>query len=551
MVADRDKAIFEDVTRDEKDRRIEELEEIVRLQDRKIIDVWGRMTDLEEEIKKALEGRSLTQEVAEFDPSRVNWDDPGVKYIFEVFSTRFAQVEAKMGRVMEENKVVMEENKKLKETVQQLSMENEQLKKKGKRSGGSAKSYNMNKRKCEQEDTTEHDDIRREAWTKTSEPPHYNTDSILHQCAATADITTCYICGNKLADSHTEYTRKTRDVKNGVLTETEWEIRRRYCRKCQMYCSAEPPGTLPNERFGIIIISQILIMRCMGMTYDKIMQILQMVYGERTVSSTLTGISERTAKRFWPIYNSLLDQIIDSELTSGDESGWFLDGTHCWTWVLVSNSVVFYNITPTRGKIVPTTFLKDFSGTILSDSYPAWNHIGKEHQKCLIHYFRDLYNTRDRNKSSEFTEFADEMISIQKDAMSARAEWSRVVPAYVTQELQDRIDRLIDGTYEDDDCKRWVKRLKRERLMVLTFLGYDTIPFHNNNSERALRPMAVARKIQYGSRSQSGTVTTTVLMTVFETCKLRKTNPYKFFIDYLSGKVASIPMPPIPIMVAA
>ena len=138
------------------------------------------------------------------------------------------------------------------------------------------------------------------------------------------------------------------------------------------------------------------------MTYDKIMQILQMVYGERTVSSTLTGISERTAKRFWPIYNSLLDQIIDSELTSGDESGWFLDGTHCWTWVLVSNSVVFYNITPTRGKIVPTTFLKDFSGTILSDSYPAWNHIGKEHQKCLIHYFRDLYNTRDRNKSSEF-----------------------------------------------------------------------------------------------------------------------------------------------------
>ena len=56
----------------------------------------------------------------------------------------------------------------------------------------------------------------------------------------------------------------------------------------------------------------------------------------------------------------------------------------------------------------------------------------------------------------------------------------------------------------------------------MTFLGYDTIPFHNNNSERALRPMAVARKIQYGSRSQSGTVTTTVLMTVFETASCAK-----------------------------
>ena len=161
MVADEGKAIFEDVTRDEKDCRIEELEEIGRLQDKKIIDMWGRMTDLEEEIKKAREGRSLTQKIAEFDPSRMNWDDSGVKYIFEVFSTRFAQVEAKMGRVMEENE-------KLKETVQQLTMENEHLKKKGKRSGGSARSYNMNKRKYEQEDTSDHDDIRREAWTKTS-----------------------------------------------------------------------------------------------------------------------------------------------------------------------------------------------------------------------------------------------------------------------------------------------------------------------------------------------------------------------------------------------
>ena len=62
MVVDDGKAIFEDVTRDEKDRRIEELEEIVRLQDRKIIDMWGRMTDLEE-VKKTREGRSLTQEV--------------------------------------------------------------------------------------------------------------------------------------------------------------------------------------------------------------------------------------------------------------------------------------------------------------------------------------------------------------------------------------------------------------------------------------------------------------------------------------------------------
>ena len=41
MVADGGKAIFGDVTRDEKDHRIEELEEIVRLQNRSTCSVYS------------------------------------------------------------------------------------------------------------------------------------------------------------------------------------------------------------------------------------------------------------------------------------------------------------------------------------------------------------------------------------------------------------------------------------------------------------------------------------------------------------------------------
>ena len=53
--------------------------------------------------------RASAQEVVELDPSLVNWNEPGVNHIFEVFRTRFEQVEARMGTVMEENKTMMEE----------------------------------------------------------------------------------------------------------------------------------------------------------------------------------------------------------------------------------------------------------------------------------------------------------------------------------------------------------------------------------------------------------------------------------------------------------
>ena len=85
---------------DEKDLRIMELEEIIRQQDRKIVYTQERVVDLEGEIKKTRKVRASAQEVVELDPSLVNWNEPGVNHIFEVFRTRFEQVEARMGTVI-------------------------------------------------------------------------------------------------------------------------------------------------------------------------------------------------------------------------------------------------------------------------------------------------------------------------------------------------------------------------------------------------------------------------------------------------------------------
>ena len=60
------------------------------------------------------------------------------------------------------------------------------------------------------------------------------------------------------------------------------------------------------------------------------------------------------------------------------------------------------------------------------------------------------------------------------------------------------------------------------------------VTYHNNTSERALRPITILRKITYGSRSMRGTKTTEILMTIYATCEARGINPYKFMIDYLN-----------------
>ena len=56
----------------------------------------------------------------------------------------------------------------------------------------------------------------------------------------------------------------------------------------------------------------------------------------------------------------------------------------------------------------------------------------------------------------------------------------------------------------EKNCARLVKRLKRERGMLFTFLEEEGVEWNNNAAERALRPSVVIRKMTYGNQSEEG-----------------------------------------------
>ena len=89
---------------------------------------------------------------------------------------------------------------------------------------------------------------------------------------------------------------------------------------------------------------------------------------------------------------------------------------------------------------------------------------------------------------------------------------------------------------------RFVKRLKRVAYHLLTFLIHD-IEYHNNTCERAVRLLARLRKTIYGNRSMHGIESTETMATIYTTCKMRHINPYHFLIDFLKGRLDSIPNP--------
>ena len=172
---------------------------------------------------------------------------------------------------------------------------------------------------------------------------------------------------------------------------------------------------------------------------------------------------------------------------AGNGTGWFVGKERRYVWIFVGRSpgrpaTVVFEITDSRGADVPTGVLGDYGGTVLSDSLGAWNHVGGHHQKCLLHYFRDMYKTIEKNGNSKFSLFFYSLYLILKDAISTGDQDAGAADRGAEVEiLMSLVEGLIGAECEDPDCCRYVKRLRREKGHLFTFLE-GCVDYHNNIS---------------------------------------------------------------------
>ncbi|MEM3172281.1 MAG: transposase [Candidatus Nitrosotenuis sp.] len=103
--------------------------------------------------------------------------------------------------------------------------------------------------------------------------------------------------------------------------------------------------------------------------------------------------------------------------------------------------------------------------------------------------------------------------------------------------LEQRVQILIAASYGERNCLRLVKRLKREKGMLFTFLEKEC-DWNNNAAERAIRPSVVVRKVTYGNKSLDGAKAHAVLTTIKETCRLRRQNFYDYAMKYLGDSAS-------------
>lgn len=339
-----------------------------------------------------------------------------------------------------------------------------------------------------------------------------------------------------------------------------------------VYASKDNDGTIikaprPTDLFRNSIATPALVASIINGKYVNALPIERQARafkdnGIKLESNTMCNWVTKSAENYLSlVYDRMHELIYESKVIHADETPVKVmridktkikNGKKSYMWVYRNNPrsskapIVLYDWQPSRRSDHPREFLKDFSGTVVTDGYQVYHKLGKERHDlqiagCWIHArrpfaefiksvgadtakgsiaakaysmiteimhldngFDDLSNT-DRKKQRQL---------VLKNKVDAYFEWVKLKYNQVTH--NSVIGKALAYSINQEEYLR-------------IFLSDGKVPMDNNYAEQAIRPFTIARKNFVLMESSNGAKASAILFSLAETAKANGLNTYEYF----------------------
>lgn len=337
----------------------------------------------------------------------------------------------------------------------------------------------------------------------------------------------CPECGRKLEGGWLHDSRQVIEIPVVAYEVIEHRMMRRHCGVCDRDHLAWPDlskQAVGTHRLGVRVMSLIACMRTVHrMPVRAIRKALLSVYGLGVSIGEITAVLNTVAEAGEPQYEAFREEVRRSAFVHADETGWREDGENGYLWSFSTPDVRYFLRDASRGHQVPQSVLGEaFPGILVSDFYGGYNyHLGL-HQRCWVHFLRDLRALKEaHSQDAEVLGWVSEVLRVYEDAKSFQSE-QRKERIRAREGFQERLLALGEP-YARTEAKQSVlaERILRFANELFTFVEHPHVPSHNNAAERAIRPSVIDRKVTGGTRSSSGSRTKSVLMSLFRTWEAR------------------------------
>lgn len=266
------------------------------------------------------------------------------------------------------------------------------------------------------------------------------------------------------------------------------------------------------------------------------------------------------------IYDRLHQKFYDNSIIHADESPVKVmridnqkikNGKKTYMWVYCNEPIkdnypiILFDWQPSRKADHPREFLKDFSGTVITDGYQVYHTIDDERQDlkvggCWVHArrpFADFIKSVDEKQAKgtiayeayvKITQIMHEDNRLDDLPSSDR----KIQRQLVIKPLVDAYfawvkEKYFQVTHNSKIGKALKYSINQEKYLRV-FLDDGDLPMENNAAEQAIRPFTLGRKNFVIIESSKGAQASAVLYSLVETAKANDLNPYKYFELLLS-----------------
>jgi hypothetical protein len=337
-------------------------------------------------------------------------------------------------------------------------------------------------------------------------------------------------------------------------TVTRYVHEQAFCRDCGRSVMQAAPDEILHAPIGPVAKATAMYLRYeVSIPYRKVVEILRVLFGLSSVPASLVGFDQKAVRMGKGIYQDLREKLRASRIVHADETSWRNDGLGHFVWFGGNENIAFFHIDRHRSaEVAKAIFGEDFSGTLVRDRYAAYNHIGAHWQACLAHIIRTLKEIQREhallpepekdNRVDSFTCRLKELFS-RACEIGQKLKSSEISQNSATRMEKDFLKHLTTS------CKKPLRfkpaeTLRRyligpDRKNLFTFLRIPGVPPTNNHAEQSLRKLVIFRKVCFGTRSEKGLKSHSIIPSLVQTAKRQGVHPLTFLTTLLTADAAT------------
>lgn len=332
--------------------------------------------------------------------------------------------------------------------------------------------------------------------------------------------THCPDCKSELV-GHGGCERSVVDMPERNVERILYELERKRCPCCGTTHTGDIP-VLPKTLYGNSLVAQAITQHYVhGVPLGRVCAIL----GDDVQLGALLAIFQRVADILQPLMEVLIQQYRMSKVKHGDETSWSTDGQSGWIWIFCTSQISILLCEQTRSATIPAKVLgtKRLPGVLVVDRYKGYNKAPCAVQYCFAHLLREVKKLeKDFSNDKEVTVFVSTLAPLLSAAMHLQGQGlAKKEHRAQAQTIAAKIKATVAAPATHLGI-RDIQRIFRENSSRLYhWVSSSLIPAHNNRAERDIRRSVIARKVSFGSQSELGAQTRSVLCSVLMTVAKR------------------------------